>query len=93
MISLHSNLSEFFLNDLKAIYTMSKMTLKNIEPFWPQLELEGCKNLWVVKPSAQFCGRGIRVMRNLEDIINHLDISADNKVSRHIVQKYIGKFR
>jgi len=72
---------------IQALFTMSKITLQNIKPFWPQLELEGCKNLWVVKPAAQFCGRGIKVMRNSEDIINHL-LPVNNN-SRHVVQKYI----
>lgn len=69
---------------------MSKITLKNIEPYWPQLEYEGCKNLWVVKPAAQFCGRGIKVFKTVEDVISHVDITADNKTTQHIVQKYIG---
>ncbi|XP_054284265.1 tubulin glycylase 3A-like isoform X1 [Macrosteles quadrilineatus] len=74
---------------IQALYTMSKMTLKNMEPYWPLLELEGCCNLWVIKPPADFCGRGVRVMQTIHDIINHVQLLGDNKYSRCIIQKYI----
>ncbi|KAG8293243.1 Protein monoglycylase ttll8 [Homalodisca vitripennis] len=74
---------------IQALYTMSKITLKNIEPYWPLFEVEGWKNLWVVKPAAEFCGRGVKVMRNLEDIICNVEAATDFRMGRHIVQKYI----
>ncbi|XP_046676449.1 tubulin monoglycylase TTLL3-like isoform X2 [Homalodisca vitripennis] len=62
---------------------------QKVQPYWPLLEVEGCKNLWLVKPAAQVCGKGIKVMRTLEDIVNHVDAVSDGKMGRYVVQKYI----
>lgn len=60
-----------------------------IEPHWPQLYLDGVTNLWIVKPGAKSRGRGIQVMRKLEDILSRLGTFHNND-SRYVVQKYIG---
>lgn len=74
----------------QALFSMSNKTLKAIVPYWPQLQHEGINNLWMVKPAAEFCGRGIKLVRTVAEIFKSLEASEDNKISQHIVQKYIG---
>ena len=52
----------------------------------PQFNLNGTKNLWIVKPGSQNRGRGIQVLRNYDDITKFLKTSGGG---RHVAQKYI----
>lgn len=64
-----------------------KCLLEKILKFRPQLRCEGCYNVWIIKPSDCFNGKGIVVSSELNRI---LDIVTDARKS-YIVQKYIGK--
>ena len=35
-----------------------RMMLNYMQPLWPQMELDGIKNVWIVKPGAKSRGRG-----------------------------------
>lgn len=50
---------------------------------------DGTLNLWIVKPGARSCGRGIQVMNRLENILTRTQPGL-GKESRFVVQKYIG---
>ena len=56
----------------------------------PQADIEGEKNLWIVKPGAMSRGRGIAVYQNLKEITDilgpDLTVIANN---RWVAQKYI----
>lgn len=57
---------------------------------WPQLNLDGTNNIWILKPAAKSRGRGILIMKKLEDIISKIN-SLQSKDSRYVAQKYIGR--
>lgn len=62
-----------------------------MKPYWEHMDLEGYRNLWVIKPAAQNCGRGIVIMKSLDDIATHLKSKMDTHFnSRYVIQKYIG---
>jgi tubulin monoglycylase TTLL3/8 len=52
---------------------------------------DGILNLWIVKPGARSCGRGIQVMNRLENILARTQPGM-GKESRFVVQKYIGEY-
>lgn len=66
-------------------------TLQQITEFWSQLPLDGVNNLWILKPAAKSRGRGILILKNLEDILYKIS-SLQSKDSRYVAQKYIGIF-
>ena len=52
----------------------------------PQHELNGNKNLWIVKPGFLNRGHKIQVFDNFDDIMNYMNKS---EIERWVVQKYI----
>ncbi|XP_075212930.1 tubulin monoglycylase TTLL3-like [Lycorma delicatula] len=72
----------------KTLYSCCKCTIEAMSPHWPQIHLDGVTNLWIVKPGAKSRGRGIQVMRKLEDIIGRIG-NLQSKDPRYVVQKYI----
>ncbi|XP_028035824.1 tubulin glycylase 3A-like isoform X1 [Bombyx mandarina] len=63
----------------KVLTTMSK--------FWPQIDIDGVLNIWIVKPGNKCRGRGIQLMNNIKDIIGLINIPVQK--TRYVVQKYI----
>lgn len=59
--------------------------------FWPQIDIDGVFNIWIVKPGNKCRGKGIMLMNNIKDIIGLINIPAAQK-TRYVVQKYIGKY-
>lgn len=66
-----------------------KRNLVEISQHWPQSNLDGVFNIWIVKPSNRCRGRGILLMNDIKKIIAHVNPPVVNK-GRYVVQKYIG---
>jgi hypothetical protein len=43
---------ETFLNKIEAC-------LKNVEQHWPQYQIDGTRDIWILKPGAKSRGRGL----------------------------------
>lgn len=67
----------------KARYILNKLTM-----YFPNLEMDGMMNMWILKPVAGCRGIGIHICRTLKYI---LETVKSHTNMRYIIQKYIGK--
>lgn len=58
--------------------------------YWPQLDMDGIMNVWILKPGNKSRGRGITLMNKLEDVVAKIN-PANKSDTRYVVQKYIGE--
>ncbi|XP_063842588.1 tubulin monoglycylase TTLL3-like [Scylla paramamosain] len=75
-------------NQLQALVRDCESALERVVPFWPQLAMDGVRNLWIVKPGAQSRGRGIFMMNNLEEILALVQSPLIYE-TKYVVQKYM----
>lgn len=66
--------------------------INTLRPYWPQMEIEGVNNWWIVKPGGRCCGNGILIRNHLDQIMGIVSPTITRE-TRYVVQKYIGKFR
>jgi tubulin monoglycylase TTLL3/8 len=83
---LSHTICKLYFQDL---YESAKRVLTDVRKFWPQIDLDGMNNIWIVKPGAQSRGRGIQLTDKLDRVIEKVNPTA-LKESRYVVQKYIG---
>lgn len=62
-----------------------KSTLKDIHKCWPQFDIDGMKNIWILKPGNKCRGRGIQLVKRIIDVEKVMGLKA-----KYVVQKYIG---
>ncbi|XP_077299177.1 tubulin glycylase 3A-like isoform X2 [Arctopsyche grandis] len=87
---IHENAKFLDENSMCFIATerrASKLLLA-IAKYWPQMDLDGIMNIWIVKPGNKCRGRGIQLMNNLKDIVGIVNFPLAAK-TRYVVQKYI----
>ncbi|CAH1784425.1 unnamed protein product [Owenia fusiformis] len=65
----------------------SEKALKQLQKKSPQYAIDGCKNLWIVKPADKSKGIGIEVHDKLDDITKF--ISNSTLQGNYVAQKYI----
>ena len=58
--------------------------LKKLREKFPQFDLNGINNIWILKPAALSRGRGIMVFANLIEILDYT-----SKENQWVAQKYI----
>ncbi|XP_028159213.1 tubulin glycylase 3A-like isoform X1 [Ostrinia furnacalis] len=73
--------------NLRQLERKAAKTLATMTKFWPQIDIDGVLNIWIVKPGNKCRGRGIQLMNNIKDIIGLINIPAQK--TRYVVQKYI----
>ncbi|XP_015606917.1 tubulin glycylase 3A [Cephus cinctus] len=69
-------------------FLASRHILKRIRKYWPQLDMDGITNVWILKPGNKSRGRGITLMNRLEDVVAKVN-PANKSDTRYVVQKYI----
>ncbi|XP_043505397.1 tubulin glycylase 3A-like [Polistes fuscatus] len=75
-------------SSLIILYNLALETLKKVKEIDPQYELNGTRNIWILKPSNYCCGVGIAMAHKLNYIIKRVQDCARDYF---IVQKYIEK--
>ncbi|KAI4504527.1 hypothetical protein M0802_000077 [Mischocyttarus mexicanus] len=75
-------------SSLIILYNLALEILKKVKDIDPQYELNGTRNIWILKPSNYCCGVGIAMSHKLNYIIKRVQDCARDYF---IVQKYIEK--
>ncbi|XP_063990566.1 tubulin glycylase 3A-like isoform X2 [Diachasmimorpha longicaudata] len=83
-----SNIEEDAPAKLEKCYLLASETLKKLSECDPQYELNGMRNIWILKPSDLCCGTGISISHCIKDIYRRVDSKPKDYF---IVQKYIEK--
>ncbi|XP_026738592.1 tubulin glycylase 3A-like isoform X3 [Trichoplusia ni] len=74
-------------SNLRQLERKASKILAIMAKYWPQVDIDGVLNIWIVKPGNKCRGRGIQLMNNIKDIIGLINIPAQK--TRYVVQKYI----
>ncbi len=77
-----------FENICESLIREISVCLDKIKAIWPQYNIDGYRNIWIVKPGALSRGRGIIVFDKLNNILD-LNLHPMQRDGRYVVQKYI----
>lgn len=75
-----NSLESKYLNINKEI----EILLNKLRTIYPQFNLNGNENIWILKPSGLSRGRGISIIKSLDPALKHIKYS-----SQYVIQKYI----
>lgn len=86
---MHENavLNESINYPITAIYIKAKNALNEMSKCWPELGMDGMKNVWILKPGNKCRGRGIQLIKGITQVEKMI-----TQKLKYVVQKYIGKF-
>ncbi|EPQ14996.1 Protein monoglycylase TTLL8 [Myotis brandtii] len=78
-----------FISNPRNHFSQCQALLNRISSASPQTEIDGLRNIWIVKPAAKSRGRDIVCMNRVEEILEL--VASDNLLAKDkwVVQKYI----
>ncbi|XP_066137848.1 tubulin glycylase 3A-like isoform X1 [Euwallacea fornicatus] len=80
----HNELFADFKDKLLSNYAEAKIRLKEMAKHWPQYDLDGMRNIWILKPGNKCRGRGIQLVKNIGEVERVL-----TQKIKYVIQKYI----
>lgn len=69
---------------IAVLIAAARAILKKLQFYWPQMNLDGMKNIWIMKPGNKCRGRGIQLIKDVKDVGRIMDLKL-----KYVVQKYI----
>lgn len=77
------------MKSLQELLYIAESILTAVSKHRHQGQLDGMRNIWILKPGDKSLGRGIVLMDRLQDILNKINLTAREGM-QYVVQKYIG---
>lgn len=78
------NIEKVFFQE---VYTQAVSVLEQLKEIDCQYNLNGTRNIWILKPNHLCCGVGISISHNLQEIQHRVETKPKDYF---IIQKYIG---
>ena len=76
-------------NECRGLYQETVTLLNSLQRVMPQFEMDGSRNIWIVKPGAMSRGRGIKCLSRLDEILEMVSSRILLQEGKFVVQKYI----
>nr|XP_045008211.1 protein monoglycylase TTLL8 [Jaculus jaculus] len=77
------------ISDTRSYLPQCQALLNKITSINPQTEIDGIRNIWIIKPAAKSRGRDIVCMNRVESILKLVAADSQTTKDKWVVQKYI----